>query len=255
MKVIPSAATLTAALALATATTLAGWGDLLKQGADQFLGGSPKSGTIEAGADALSESKIGAGLKEALAVGAARAIDYLGRPGGFLDEPKVRIPLPGSLDPIARGLRMAGQGELVDEFETTMNRAAEAAVPQTLEIVKQTIASMTLDDARRILDGGDDAATRYLREKAGPQLARAIRPIVARTTDQVGATAAYKQLVKQAGGSMLGGFLGGSSLDLDQYVTDKALDGLFLVLAEEEKKIRQNPAARTTELLKQVFGG
>ena len=99
------------------------------------------------------------------------------------------------------------------------------------------------------------AATRYLRENAGPQLARAIRPIVARTTDQVGATAAYKRLVKQAGGGLLGGFLGGSSLDLDQYVTDKTLDGLFLMLAEEKRRIRQNPAARTTELLKQVFGG
>jgi len=113
---------------------------------------------------------------------------------------------------------------------------------------------MTLDDARQILSGGDDAATQYLRRKAGPALAEAIKPIVAEATDKAGATAAYKKLVGSAGGGMLGNLMGGSSLDLDSYVTDKTLDGLFTMLAEEERKIRTNPMARTTDLLKKVFG-
>ncbi len=242
------------AFVLACGTALAGWGDLLKQGGDLLRSGTGNSVT-QTGPSALSGSEIGAGLKEALSVGARRAVAYLGRPGGFLNDPKVRIPLPGNLKTVARGLRMAGQGALVDQFETTMNRAAEAAVPKTLEIVQKTISGMSLEDARGILEGGDDAATSYLREKAGEQLARAIRPIVSQATDQAGATAAYKRLVQNAGGGMLTGLMGGSSLDLDQYVTDKTLDGLFLMLAEEEKKIRRNPAARTTELLKRVFGG
>ncbi len=223
-----------------------GFGDLLEQGSRLF--GGTRAGTSQD--STLPRSQIDAALKEALRLGAERAVEYLGKPGGFLDNPRVHIPLPGALDTVAQGLRAAGQGALVDQFETTMNRAAEAAIPQTLEIVEETISGMTLEDARAILEGGDDAATRYLQEKAGPALARAIRPIVSRTTDQVGATAAYKQLV---GGSMLGGLLG-SSLDLDDYVTRKTLDGLFTMLAEEEKRIRTNPAARTTELLKSVFG-
>jgi len=238
-------------LLLAWGAAEAGFDAMLKQASDQFLGGK---GTTEGATAALSESDIGAGLKEALSIGAERAIDFLAKPGGFLDNDKVRIGLPGSLDTIAKGLRMAGQGALVDEFETTMNRAAEAAIPKTLDIVKQTVADMTLNDARKILSGGDDAATRYLREKAGPALAEAIKPIVSKATDQVGATAAYKKLTANAGGGMLGGLMGGSSLDLDGYVTDKTLDGLFLMLAEEEKKIRTNPIARSTDLLKKVFG-
>jgi hypothetical protein len=229
-------------------TAGAGFSDLLKQGSDLLGTGNPS----RSASSGLSDSRIAAGLKEALSVGAERAIDYLGRPGGFLNDPKVRIPLPDSLKPVADGLRAAGQGALVDEVEQTMNRAAEAAIPQTLEIVKRTVSNMTLDDARRILDGGDDAATRYLRQKAGPALAEAIRPIVSRTTDQVGATAAYKRLTGSAGGMVSSLF--GSSLDLDDYVTEKTLDGLFTMLAEEEKKIRTDPVARSTELLKKVFG-
>ncbi len=239
-----------ATLALPLALHAGGFGDLLDQGS-RMLGGIDGQ-TTTSQVTSLSQPEIDAALKEALSVGAERAVQYLGKPGGFLDNPKVRIPLPGSLDTVAQGLRAAGQGALVDQFETTMNRAAESAIPQTLEIVKETVSGMTLEDAQAILNGGDDAATRYLREKAGPALARAIRPIVSRTTDQVGATAAYKQLLG-SGGGMLGGLFG-NSLDLDDYVTQKTLDGLFTMLAEEEKKIRTNPAARTTELLKSVFG-
>jgi len=238
------------AASLIAGSSWAGFNDLLKGSADQFLKGSSTSA-----ASGLSQGQIDAGLKEALSIGAERAIDYLGKPGGFLNDANVRIPLPGSVDKIASGLRAVGQGALVDEFETTMNKAAETAIPKTLDIVKDTVQNMTLEDAGNILNGGDDAATRYLREKAGPSLEKAIRPIVSQATDQVGATASYKKLTANAGGGMLGGLLGGgSALDLDSYVTEKTLDGLFYKLAQEEKAIRQNPVARSTDLLKQVFG-
>ncbi len=243
--------TLILASVIGTGSAWAGFGDMLKDTAGSYLKGGSASGA----ASGLSQGQIDAGLKEALSIGAERAIEYLGKPGGFLNDAKVRIPLPSAVDKLASGLRMAGQGALVDEFETTMNRAAEAAIPKTLDIVKDTVSNMTLDDARQILNGGDDAATRYLRKKAGPSLEKAIKPIVSQATDQVGATASYKQLTGSAGGGMLGGLLGGNSaLDLDSYVTEKTLDGLFYKLAEEEKAIRENPVARSTDLLKQVFG-
>lgn len=245
--------TLFAAALLALGQSEAGFDDMLKQASDQFLGS--KGTTSSSAAAMLPESEISAGLKEALSIGADRAIEYLGKPGGFLDNPKVRIGLPGSLDTVAKGLRAAGQGAMVDEFEETVNRAAEAAIPKTLDIVKESITGMTLDDARQILAGGDDAATQYLRRKAGPAMAEAIKPIVSQATDKAGATAAYKKMTGSAGGGMLGGLLGGSSLDLDSYVTDKTLDGLFTMLAEEERKIRRDPVAQTTNLLKKVFGG
>lgn len=211
----------------------------------------------------MSDSQINAGLKEALSVGAERAVALLGRSGGFLNDGSVRIPLPGVLGTAAKGLRAVGQGSYVDEFETTVNRAAEQAIPKTLGIVKQTVRDMSLEDVRGILSGGDDAATRFLRERAGGSLHDAILPIVAEATDKAGATSAYKALKTRADKSLggLGGGLGGlgglvdtNSLDLDSYVTGKTLDGLFLKLAAEEKAIRENPVARTTDLLKSVFG-
>ncbi|MCB1773447.1 MAG: DUF4197 domain-containing protein [Gammaproteobacteria bacterium] len=237
----------------------AGFGDMLKS-AEGLLGGSTTQAAGKATASStLSDSQINAGLKEALSIGAERAVGVLGKDGGFLNDASVKIPLPGSLDTVASGLRMAGQGKYVDDFERTVNRAAEQAVPATLEIVQDTVSNMTLDDVRGILAGGDDAATRFLQERAGGSMRSAILPIVSQATDQAGATAAYKALVDQAGGAVgglgsLGGLLNTGSLDLDSYVTDKAMDGLFLKLAAEEKKIRENPLARSTDLLKSVFG-
>lgn len=237
----------------------AGFGDMLKS-AEGMLGGSTTQATGKSAAgSSLSDSQINAGLKEALSIGAERAVGILGKDGGFLNDASVRIALPGSLETLASGLRMAGQGKYVDDFELTVNRAAEQAVPATLEIVQDTVSNMTLDDVRGILAGGDDAATRFLQERAGGSMRAAILPIVSQATDQAGATAAYKALVKQAGGAVgglgaLGGMLNTGSLDLDSYVTDKAMDGLFLKLAAEEKKIRENPLARSTDLLKSVFG-
>lgn len=232
----------------------AGFDDLLKS-AGGLMDKTPAAASVGGG---LSDGQIDAGLKEALSVGAERAVGLLGKPGGFLNDSQVRIPLPGALDTAAKGLRAAGQGSYVDEFETTVNRAAEQAIPETLDIVKRTVAGMTLEDARGILAGGDDAATRFLRERAGPSMREAVKPIVSRATDSAGATGAYKSLKQQADGmtgglGALGGLVDTGSLDLDGYVTDKALDGLFTKLALEEKAIRTNPVARSTDLLKQVF--
>nr|VFJ88802.1 MAG: Protein of unknown function (DUF4197) [Candidatus Kentron sp. H] len=242
----------------------------LMQGAQQGLSsvGTPATEKAE-------DSDVGPGLKEALNIGAERAIALLGESGGFLNDESVRIGLPGSLHQAAELARAVGQGALVDEFETTVNRAAEKAIPETIDIVRQVVGEMSWSDAQGILNGPDDAATEYLREKGGPALAERIKPIVSEATDASGATSAYKQLaglgqespsssmggaglgsaMGSALGSALGGLIGGDSMDLDSYVTDKALDGLFLKLAEEEKAIRTDPVARGTDLLKSVFGG
>lgn len=240
----------------------AGLDDLLKSAGGLLGNGGSALGLGGQQAGSLTNQQIDRALKQALSVGAERAVALLGEPGGFLNDPSVRIPLPGILETAGNTLRKLGQGRYVDDFETTVNRAAEQAVPKTLEIVKQAVRSMTLEDVRGILEGGDDAATKFLRERAGENLHQAVKPIIARATDKAGATAAYKNLVDRAG-SGVGGLLGGlggmfgksssTSLDLDEYVTGKTMDGLFMKLAAEEKAVRENPLARTTDLMKKVF--
>jgi hypothetical protein len=228
---------------------------------------TPASG--QAGAN-LPDSDIAAGLKEALAKGTTHAINSLGRTDGFWNNPKVRIPLPGKLEQAADLARKAGMGAKVDAFELSLNRAAEKAVPQVADIFGDAIRKMTLNDARGILTGGDHAATDYFRRVAGPALTARIKPIVAKATGSVGVTQKYKAFTSGSGGGSLGGVLGslgslgghhggdgsgGNALDLDDYVTGKTIDGLFTTIGEQEKSIRDDPAARTTDLLKKVFGG
>ncbi|HEX5306358.1 MAG TPA: DUF4197 domain-containing protein [Dyella sp.] len=225
-----------------------------------------RAGSTDA-ASQLPASDIAAGLKEALARGTTNAINALGRDGGFWNNPKVRIPLPGKLEQAGQLARQLGQGAKVDAFELSLNRAAEKAVPQVADIFGDAIRKMTLDDARGILSGGDHAATDFFRRVAGDALAARIRPIVAQATDSVGVTQKYKAFTAGSGGGALGGALGSlgalgggsksghSPLDLDDYVTQKTMDGLFTTIGEQEQSIRQNPAARTTDLLKKVFGG
>ncbi len=217
----------------------------------------------------LPGSDIAAGLKEALAKGTTKAINSLGREGGFSNNAKVRIPLPGKLEQAGKLARELGQGAKVDAFELSLNRAAEKAVPQVADIFGNAIRKMTLQDARGILSGGDHAATDFFRRVAGDDLAARIRPIVAEATDKVGVTRKYKAFMSGSSGGALGNALGslgalgggssgskeGSSLDLDDYVTRKTMDGLFTEIGNEEQSIRQNPAARTTDLLRKVFGG
>lgn len=228
-----------------------GFGDLFKS-AEDYLSGN-KSESTTGTSSILSDADIGSGLREALSIGAERAVALLGKSGGFLNDQEVRIPLPGMLKTAGDSLRRFGYGQVVDDFETTVNDAAEQAIPETLQIVKNTVSNMTMEDVKGILNGGDDAATQFLKTHAGADLRQAILPIVSSATDKAGATAAYKRLKDQLSASM-GGFLSPGALDLDGYVADKTLDGLFLKLAREEKQIRENPLARTTDLLKQVFG-
>jgi hypothetical protein len=234
------------AMVVAVGLPAADWRDLLK-GAVEGVGKQSQS----AGVDSLTATEMNAGLKEALAVGVERAVNALGRSGGYLDDPSVRIPLPGMLAKSESALRMMGQGAVVDEFITTANRAAEQAVPQAAAIVGKAVRAMTIADAKTILTGPDDAATQYFRAKTSEDLTAAMLPIVRRATDSAGVTRAYKNLVGKAGA---GAGLIGASLDVDAYVTEKTLDGLFLKVADEEKQIRTNPVARTSDLLKKVFG-
>ena len=200
----------------------------------------------------LATDQITRGLKEALARGLDHAISQLGKDGGYLTNAAVRIPMPEKLQAVEKLLRRAGQDKLADDFVTTMNRAAEKAVPAAAGVFTDSLKQMTVEDARGILQGPKDAATQYFRRTAGPQVQEKFKPIVAEATSQAGVTAAYKNLTDKVG--LAGAFLKQESLDLDDYVATKASDGLFKMVAEQEKKIRENPMARTTDLLKSVFG-
>lgn len=243
--------TLCLGLLLTTAST-ADWTDTLKRAADAAGGVAAGSSRSGAGTAGLSAADMTGGLKEALSVGAERAIKGLGKAGGFMNDKSVRIPLPGPLQKAEGALRMLGQGKLVDEFQATLNTAAEQAVPKAAPIIGNAIRDMSIADAKAILTGPDDSATRYFEGKTSDSLANAFLPIVKSTTDSAGVTSAFKKLSKKAGpvADQLG-----TSADVDRYITDKTLDGLFLKLAAEEKSIRQDPAARSTDLLKKVFGG
>jgi hypothetical protein len=243
---------LAAVLCLYLAPAQAGWQDMLK---GVLGGGEEQSETETAGESAAGAPDSGTmtrAVLDALQVGVRRAVDTLGQQGGFMQDRAVRIPLPQELQTAESLLRRLGQDRYADEFIQSMNRAAEQAVPQTTEILVDTIKGMSVSDARGIVQGGDDAATRYFREHSSAQLAEVIRPIVSENMDRVGVTARYKQFVSRAG--FLESFVAEDTLDLDAYVTDRTLDGLFLKLAEEEKRIREQPVARTTEILKDVFG-
>jgi len=203
----------------------------------------------------LTQEEIVAGLKQALDIGTQHAVNTLGQTGGFLNNVQVRIPLPEKFRTVERTLRTLGQDQLVNEFQSAMNGAAEQAVPQALEVLASSIRQMRLADAKQILRGPDTAATDYFRRTTETNLYQRFLPIVKRATATVGVTAAYKRMMDRVS---LGGFgdaiLGPEAVDIDSYITTKALDGLFLKIAEQEKLIRENPAARTTELLQKVFG-
>lgn len=200
----------------------------------------------------LSNDEVRAGLREALSKGIKAAVAELGRVDGYLKNADVHIPVPDDLKKVEEGMRLIKQDKKVDEFITSMNRAAEQAVPDVIDIFADAIASMTIDDAKGILKGEKDAATQYFKKTSETKLTERIAPIVKKATDNVGVTANYKKLVGKAGA--LTQFLNKDDLDLDAYVTKKGLDGLFFMIAKEEKNIRENPAARTTDVLRKIFG-
>lgn len=203
------------------------------------------------GAKTLGDDKIISGLKEALRVGTEKAVNLIGNTDGFLKNEAIKILLPETLQSMDKALRLAGFGPQVDEFVVNMNRAAEQAAPLAKPIFKDAVANMSFDDAKKILNGGDTAATDYFKAKTRDQLATAFKPEVEKTMNQVGVIAQYNQLVGQYSSLP---FVQGPSFNVDDYVVGKSLDGLFYTLAQEEQKIRTDPAARITPLLKEVFG-
>ena len=199
----------------------------------------------------LTDTKVAAGLKEALKVGTENTVSLTGRLDGYFKNQGIKILMPEKLHSLESGLRMAGFGPQVDEFVLSMNRAAEKAAPSAKQIFWDAIGQMTFEDARGILSGKETAATDYFRAKTSDRLAAAFKPIVSDSMNQVGVTRQYKELV---GRFQMLPFARTESFDLDRYVVGKSLDGLFYVLGQEEVKIRTNPTARVTDLLKEVFG-
>ncbi len=241
--------------ALVAMPVVAGWQDFLKKQVETVTSGDQgkSSGSALGGVAgaALSQSDMTAGLKQALEKGVGYAVDNLGKADGFLGNSKVKIPMPENLSKVEKVLRQVGQDKYADEFVVTMNRAAEEAVPLTADILKKGVRELTIDDAKQILNGPDDAATSYLRKVGGDQLRERITPIVEAATARTGVTSQYKNLFNNMG--FMGGFMNPDDYDIDRYVTDKTMDGLFKMLAEQEKLIRENPLERTTDLLKRVF--
>ncbi len=208
-------------------------------------------GTASAGSGA-GQSDSAAGLKEALAVGTGNAVQALSKPDGYFGDAAVKILLPGKLQTTADVLKKAGYQKEVDELILSMNRAAESAAPKARPIFENAVKNMSFEDASKILNGGNTAATDYFKSKTSSQLTEAFKPAVSDSMNQVGVTRAYKALTDRYTSMVPFGQV--DSFDLDRYVTQKSVDGLFVKIGQEEARIRTNPAARTTELLKKVFG-
>ncbi len=238
-------------IALAAGPAAAQFGNLLdkaKEAMGSLSGGSSSGSAI----DALSGSEISAGLKEALRIGTERVVGTLGKADGFNADPQIHIPLPDSLKTVQSALQAVGMGQLGQDLELKLNRAAEAATPKAQKLFVDAISEMTLDDAKKILDGPKDSATRYFEGKMTMPLKSEMRPIVGSTLSEVGAVQAYDAMMGQYGQLP---FVPDVKANLTDYALDKALEGLFHYIAVEEASIRDNPAKRTTELLQKVFGG
>jgi hypothetical protein len=199
----------------------------------------------------LSNRDAVAGLKQALNKGAANAVDKLGKADGFFANDRVKIPLPDSLQKVERSLRNFGMGQYADELVLTMNRAAEAAVPEARTLLLNAVKEMSVQDAKGILSGGDTSATDYFRGKTSLKLSARFLPVVQQATAKVGVAQKYNQLAGNAGRL---GLIDESQTNLENYITQKTLDGLFLLIADEEKAIRANPLEQGSKLLNKVFG-
>jgi hypothetical protein len=199
----------------------------------------------------LTEETIDSGLREALTVATEKAVRQVSRRDGYFGNLDIRILFPERIRKVADMLSAVGYDEQVEAFVLSMNRAAERAAPEAASIFVDAIGRMSIMDARRILDGGDTAATDYFRKTTSGRLAEAFRPLVSESMDAVGVTRWYKELIERYNAIP---FMETEGLDLDDYVTGEAMKGLFFMLAEEERRIRTDPAARVTELLRQVFG-
>jgi hypothetical protein len=211
----------------------------------------PAPASWAAGIDAISQKDSVAGLKTALGQGAERAVSSLGAADGFLGNPKVRIPLPPALRKGEKAFKLLGLDDEAKELVTAMNRAAEAAVPEARTLLVDSVKQMSFDDARQILTGGDDAATQYFRRSSYDKLATRFLPIVKQTTDRSDLSKKYNEFAGQA--AQLG-VIDARDAKVEDYVTRKALDGLFTMIAEEERAIRKDPLGQSSKLLQSVFG-
>ncbi len=191
------------------------------------------------------------GLKEALSIGTDNAVKYVSRTDGYFGNPSIKIPVPDEMKSVAKTLSRMGLQKQVDAFIVSMNRGAEKAAPKAISIFGGAIKEMTIVDATKILTAGDTAATEYFKGKTRASLYNEFKPVISASLSDVGATRAFKDIMKKAATLPL---LDRKAVDLDRYVTDKALEGLFFMVGQEEKKIRTDPAARVTDLLKTVFG-
>lgn len=201
--------------------------------------------------DDLTNDDVAGGLKQALTQGAERAVTVLGKVDGFLGNPKVKIPLPANLAKVDAMMRRFRLGKYSDELITTMNRAAEAAVPEAKTLLVDAVKGMSVNEAKTILTGPDNAATQYFRQYTSDALKAKFLPIVEQATKNVKLATVYESF---AGKAAKFGLIKAEQSDLDQYVTGKALEGLYATIAEEEKAIRANPVKRTTDMARKVFG-
>jgi hypothetical protein len=199
----------------------------------------------------LTQQDATGGLKDALTQGAQIAVKQLGTPGGFSNNESVRIELPGNLGKVARTMKMMGMGAEIEQLEASMNRAAEAAVPQAQALLVSAVKKMSVQDAKSIHSGPQDSATQYLNKSSREQIRAKFLPIVKQATDQVGLAQQYNSFAGQAASF---GALDAKSANIESYVTEQALDGLFEIIAQQEANIRQNPAGAATSLAKKVFG-
>ena len=257
---IAVAAMLVAAPVLAQGGLMDMGKNMLKDQAEQRMGlpstSSPSSSSGGSLGSSLSVGDIGSGLKEALRVATEKVTGRLGAADGFNADPAVHIPLPDSLQSVKKGLGMVGQSALVDDLELKLNRAAEAATPKAKQIFFDAVQKMTLDDARAILNGPSDAATQYFKRTMTPDLKTAMRPVVDQTVSQSGAVQSYNAVTGAAKSlPMVGNVVQSGPSMLTDHVLEKALGGIFSYLGQEEAGIRSNPAQRSTDLLKKVFGG
>ena len=227
------------------AASAADFGDLLKELGD--LGVKKQS----SGTASLSDQDVTHGLKDALIAGADKAVSLLGRPDGFLKNDKVRIPLPDSLQKAESLLSLLGQGQRVEELKTSLNRAAEAAVPEAKTLLVDAIKNMSVEDAKSVLNGGDDAATQYFRKATEAKLHDRFLPIVGNIVKRYKLSTQYDRI---AGTASQAGLIGKEQSNMAEYVTGKALDGLFLMIAEEEKAIRRDPLGQASAYVRKVFG-
>lgn len=219
----------------------AGFQDLVKD-AQKALEGS--------GSGSVTENEMIQGLKEALEIGTDNAVKLVSKPDGYYNNPKIKIPLPKNVQKVEKLVRGAGYGSKVDAFELSMNRAAEQAAPEAKSIFWDAIKKMNFTDAKKILNGSDNEATLYFKDNTYDRLGEIFKPIVKESMGAVGVTSSFQDLNAKVEKIP---FTDPLKFDLDQYVTDGALNGLFKMLAAEEKRIRQDPAARVTDLLKKVF--